>query len=204
MEISCPATSPYGNGTYTAKGVYSYDGQNWYPLEMGYYAPISVTFTITGGPSLYTITVNSANTEMGTVSGGGSYAAGSQVSISATAKPGYRFAHWNDGNTQTPRTINVTNNATYTAYFEADGGGYNAIDEVAAHEVKLYPNPTSGVLRVDVDALQSIDVIDAIGRTVLHETGSNSIDMSALDNGIYTVRIMAGDNTTIKKVALRK
>ena len=137
LEISCPATSPYGNGTYTAKAVYSYDGQNWYPLEMGYYAPISVTFTITGGPSLYTITVNSANTEMGTVSGGGSYAAGSQVSISATAKPGYRFAHWNDGNTQTPRTINVTNNATYTAYFEADGGGYNAIDEVAASTVFL-------------------------------------------------------------------
>ena len=69
--------------------------------------------------SSYTLAVQSANTAWGTVSGGGLYQAGTVASISATPASGYRFIWWNDGNTQTPRTVTVVGNATYTAQFEA-------------------------------------------------------------------------------------
>lgn len=42
---------------------------------------------------------------------------GSQVTISATPKEGYHFLRWNDNNTDNPRIVDVTGNATYTAYF---------------------------------------------------------------------------------------
>ena len=79
-----------------------------------------VTITSNSTPTQYTITVQSANTTMGTVSGGGTYNAGSNVTISATANTGYHFTQWNDGNANATRTITVTGNATYTAFFEAD------------------------------------------------------------------------------------
>ena len=67
----------------------------------------------------FTITVNSNNDAWGTVSGAGSYADGATATLTATPKEGYLFVKWQDGNTDNPRTITVTADATYTAYFEA-------------------------------------------------------------------------------------
>lgn len=70
-----------------------------------------------GGLSFYTITVESANPERGEAFGGGSYREGTEVEIAAVAYEGYMFEKWTDGNTQNPRTITVTGDATYTARF---------------------------------------------------------------------------------------
>ena len=67
----------------------------------------------------FTITVNSNNDEWGTVTGGGTYNDQATATLTATPKPGYQFVKWQDGVKQNPYTISVTENATYTAYFEA-------------------------------------------------------------------------------------
>lgn len=46
--------------------------------------------------------------------------ASSTAIIKANANSGYRFVQWNDGNTYNPRTITVSEDVTYTAYFEAN------------------------------------------------------------------------------------
>ena len=73
-----------------------------------------------GGSSTrqYTMTVTSANTDQGTVSGGGTYSEGSSVNISATPKAGYQFDQWNDGNTSSVRTINVSKDESFVAQFK--------------------------------------------------------------------------------------
>ena len=76
-------------------------------------ATYTATFTI----DQHTITVESADASMGTVSESGTYDYGTEIQISATANEGYGFASWNDGNTDNPRTITVTEDATYTATF---------------------------------------------------------------------------------------
>ena len=70
----------------------------------------------------YTLSVTSANTAQGTVSGGGTYSEGSRVNITATPKSGYQFDKWSDGNTQSTRTINVTKNESFVAQFIASAG----------------------------------------------------------------------------------
>lgn len=74
----------------------------------------------------WTITVESNNEAWGTVTGGGSFNDQATATLTATPKAGYEFEKWQDGNTQNPRTITVTANETYTAYFK-----------VAAPEVKV-------------------------------------------------------------------
>ena len=71
----------------------------------------------------YTLSVTSANTAQGTVTGGGTYSEGSRVNITATPKSGYQFDKWSDGNTSASRTINVTQNLSLTASFKAVSSG---------------------------------------------------------------------------------
>ena len=68
----------------------------------------------------YTLTVLSSNNTMGYATGGGQFLSGTTTTISAIPNSGYHFTQWNDGNTNATRSVTVTNNATYTAYFEED------------------------------------------------------------------------------------
>ena len=71
----------------------------------------------------FNVTVVSLDDAMGTVTGSGQYPAGSEIVITATANEGYSFQKWHDGNTDNPRTITVTGDATYTAIFAANPNG---------------------------------------------------------------------------------
>ena len=62
----------------------------------------------------YSITTSATN---GTVIGGGTYDAGTVIQLSATPAECYEFVQWSDGNTDNPRTVTVTEDATYTAEF---------------------------------------------------------------------------------------
>ncbi len=68
-------------------------------------------------PSTYHIQAVSSNEAMGSVEGGGYYAGGSEVTLTAVAKQGYHFIRWQDDVTDNPRTITVSRDATYYAYF---------------------------------------------------------------------------------------
>ena len=75
------------------------------------------SFTAIFVSNVSTITVANANPDMGNVSGSGVYYYQNLVSITATANYGYHFVQWNDGNTQNPRTIIVSQDSAFTAFF---------------------------------------------------------------------------------------
>ncbi len=58
-----------------------------------------------------------AGTGGGEVSGSGLFLNASNVQLSATASHGWAFLNWNDGDTNSTRTITVAGSATYTATF---------------------------------------------------------------------------------------
>lgn len=72
----------------------------------------------------YTITVQANPAEAGTVTGGGTYASGTEVTLTATAASGYRFIQWNDGVTTSPRTVTVSKDESYVASFETSTSTY--------------------------------------------------------------------------------
>lgn len=65
-----------------------------------------------------TIEVGSANPEMGTAGPTRSMSKWVTQTITATPEYGYRFSHWNDGNTDNPRDVYLTQDTAFTAYFE--------------------------------------------------------------------------------------
>ena len=62
--------------------------------------------------------IGTSNVTLYTAAGGGTYDYGTNHQITATPNECYRFVQWSDGNTENPRTITVTGDATYTAEFE--------------------------------------------------------------------------------------
>ena len=76
------------------------------------------TFIASFGIRQFTITVESDHPAWGSVTGGGTYYFGDTIQISATAHLGFAFIKWHDGNTNNPREIIVTGDATYTALFD--------------------------------------------------------------------------------------
>jgi len=90
---------------FVSTGVYRYQGFNVRAVKWN-------------ASSMKQITAVPANAAHGTVSGGGSYRVGAQVQLRATGNTGYAFQQWNDGSTSNPRTVTVTDDATYTATFQ--------------------------------------------------------------------------------------
>ncbi|MBR5983989.1 MAG: PKD domain-containing protein, partial [Bacteroidales bacterium] len=145
----------------------------------------------------YTITVLSANPEFGTVSGGGTYAEGTVITITAEPNDGYEFLQWNDGINRNPRMLNVTADATFIATFVRG----NAVEETSVSDISLYPNPASDILNImSTEEISEIEIVNVMGQVVYRTevNACNAIcDVEGLKAGMYVVRIHGTDTASI-------
>lgn len=81
----------------------------------------------TFGEILFEITAEPEDPNMGSTSGSGNYQHGSTIQITANPNYGYKFVKWNDGNTENPRIVPVTEAHKYIAVFEADSFGITTL-----------------------------------------------------------------------------
>ena len=65
----------------------------------------------------YTLVALTNDENKGTVSGAGAYYYGTEVTLTATPKPGYKLLYWSDRSTENPRTFTMTKNEALSAYF---------------------------------------------------------------------------------------
>ena len=66
----------------------------------------------------FMVTLSPNNNTYGSVMGDGEYTDGATATIAAIPASDYKFVQWNDGNTENPRQITVTENCIYVATFE--------------------------------------------------------------------------------------
>jgi len=159
----------------------------------------------------YTITVTTDTPEIGSVSGTGTYAEGTVVMISADPHHGYRFVSWNDGNTDNPRSITVTEDASYTAIFEqlptytimaeANNGGTINPEEATVLEGEdasftIAANDCYRIASVMVDETDvTSDLVDGV--YTLTSVDDNHTIAATFEQIPYTITVNAGENGTI-------
>ena len=78
--------------------------------------------------------------------------------------------------------------------------------------LSVYPNPTTGLVNVDFESSEKtidLEVLDVLGKSILRSTSKHSgglfqktLDLSALQEGIYFVKISVGEKSTTVKVTL--
>ena len=104
---------------YHSNIYYCHDDEKeiWYRTNINYNWYYGPFFAIAPNTS-YVLELHTADSTTGSVEGGGWYVDSTYATITAVPERGYRFSHWNDGDATNPRTIFVTQDTTFTAYFE--------------------------------------------------------------------------------------
>ena len=121
--VSGPSISKYLDTiTLTASANYGYHFAQWSDSNTDNPRSLVLTqdtvLTAEFAPNTYTISTQCNYTERGTTSGDVTTTYLDYVTISATANYGYHFSHWDDYNYDNPRQVQVTEDKTYTAYFD--------------------------------------------------------------------------------------
>jgi len=109
---------------------------------------------------------------------------------------------------------NATGVIEQSAY--ADVSAISVEENTMENNVNIYPNPTSDVVNIDINAISNsnieILVVNTLGQTVLSNsnvnvtTGSNSVvlNVSSLEVGIYMVNITSGNQVITKTISIVK
>ncbi len=122
--------------------------------------------------------------------------------------------------TNSPRvwTISTSDGKSYPSYF-----GGQALDHIGkanpsgiptgienaitSGQFKIYPNPATDILNIEATSLEitKVEILSLTGRTVFSqkEFSENSIDISALSNGIYILQISSGDQQYVSKFVIQ-
>ena len=104
FTIYCHNPSPLTNVNFQTGGYcLEFDDRKWGPF-----------FAIA---DFYNLNVISSDTTRGSVNGSGRFSSDVPRRITAVPAPGYRFRRWNDGNTHNPRTVFLTQDTLFTAFF---------------------------------------------------------------------------------------
>lgn len=155
-------------------------------LEVVWTAPI-VDYTVT-------LAVAAGCEEMGTVEGAGTYAAGTEITIKAVAKAGYRFVKWSDENTKVARKIVVTEDLNLTATFEQGEGFADAVANTLAITTEK-----NGVRVSGLQQGSTVEVFDINGRQVFSTVAESESLFIHLQQGMYIIRQGANRGKAIVK-----
>ena len=146
------------NCTLTATANQGYVFDNWTKDNTVVSTEASFTFEVTENATYtanftalaqYTINANANPSDGGSVSGSGTYYAGDNCTLTATANHGYAFNSWNNGSTVNPLTFTVTSSATFTANF----------DVLTLHSLSYNTQQDHGTISVSADEAYLGDVI---------------------------------------------
>ena len=115
-----------------------------------------------------------------------------------------------------------------TAYYLADNGetcesdyattlndpeqNYVAIDltsteENLASSLKLYPNPTNGLITIELDGLQKVMVYNALGQILLSKEANGDalqLNLSRFGNGLYWASVMTQNGVVTRRFVLSR
>ncbi len=107
-------TPTHADPTKPADAEYTYTFAGWTPSVSAVTGDQTYTATYTAIPRDYTIQVKLQNDS---IIADGAYPYGTVLKVLAEPDNCFEFSRWSDGNTDNPRTIIVTGDATYTAEF---------------------------------------------------------------------------------------
>lgn len=172
-----------------------------YTINLKYYYPNNRTLTAIFEPKRYNITLAANPTNGGTVSGAGNFACDSMLTVKAKIKTGYKFLNWMEGSSIVSTDSNYTFLISGARSLKANFGLATGIKQTSINEIsKIYPNPTSDVLQLEIHSKQNtsltLNIIDMKGslletKNITNTKGvlTTSFDVSKLAKGNYILNL---------------
>jgi phospholipase C len=139
----------------------------------------------------YTLTTNISPPGTGTISGGGSYAAGTRVQVTATAAPGYYFFQFGGAlqSTINRQILFVTANSTVTAYFLP----VSANPQLLASTGERTAEPSAGQLGIRMRLTDTTGYGAANGTQITSITGIATLTGAGTVTVVTPMPVSVGD-----------
>lgn len=184
-NASAPAAVSFWCGN--EEGSWYTDGNSWSTLSQ-LSTPIYGTWMVRAvmpvDPTEYILTVTSTRPTWGTVSGGGRYRYGQQVTIEATPTEGCHFVRWSDKSTVNPRIVTVKSDSIIRAVFAE---GEVGIDQLTAEGVELYT--VGQTLHLRGAEGHTVRIYDLMGRNVYFAENYDGRPVALPATGVFMVRV---------------
>ena len=76
------------------------------------------------------------------------------------------------------------------------------VTEIEANNIRLYPNPTDGIVNVEGDGMMTISVMNMLGQKIMETeaTDSATIDLNGCESGIYLIKAETVSGTKVEKI----
>ena len=91
--------------------------------------------------------------------------------------------------------------------FYTNFSNYVNINETYKFNIKIYPNPSTGIINIKSDGnIEKVEIFDINGKQIKQIPLNNklsSIDLSKNAKGIYFVKLISGDTVSVQKVILK-
>ncbi len=97
---------------------------------------------------------------------------------------------WND--------IIGTSEIYYVIEYDSTTTGINSYK---SQELNIYPNPSNGIINVEGNNIETIEIVDLSGR-IMKFSKSSTNDVSELKKGFYFVKVKTRDNTITRKIII--
>lgn len=115
---------------------------------------------------------------------------------------------WNSGNNSSERLRdwldpNNTSATSIDGAFASTISDNPVIEPEPTTEITVFPNPSTGLFTIGGGQIASYQVFNLNGQLILESASGvtgNQLDLSNAANGLYFVRITAGDQTVTKKI----
>ena len=76
-----------------------------------------------------------------------------------------------------------------------------SVSDLPDNDIQIYPNPSDDYISIDVkNVVDSIELLDIFGRSVLTAEQNNRIYIGSLPSGVYAVRIKIGNSVVFRKI----
>ncbi len=169
---------------------YTYVFAGWTPELVAVTSDATYKATFTAVKNKYTLTLAVNDETMGQITGAetGEYEYGTELTITATANTGYKFASWSDDDTaEATRTITITEDISLTANFEKSTG--TRLEDISDQDSR-YENGVINNL-----SGKTIYVYSAAGQLVNFTTGD--VDLRNMQKGVF---LISNGNWTVRVV----
>ena len=144
--------------------------------------------------------------------GAGEYTDGETATLIATANDNYHFVNWTESgeelSTDAEYSFVVTSDRYIVANFEYEV----SIDAVELGSISVYPNPTSGIFMVGLDAIEGdviCQIVNANGSLIetreinVYQNSEIVFDCNVAP-GVYFVRVISGDKVWTESIVINR
>ncbi|MEM6684333.1 MAG: T9SS type A sorting domain-containing protein [Bacteroidota bacterium] len=97
----------------------------------------------------------------------------------------------------------IVNGSTSRAAASAESSLFENPNEIS-NEIKIYPNPTKGILTIDVtNDIATIHINNLLGETIKTQIQKNTVDLSSLAKGVYILTVELTNGKIITKKIIK-